>query len=659
MLLAYGVFLVFNMQVLAQLFLIFIALCLVGIVLALQPEIKKLLEQAGSKEYIKDLFKFWEKDKKVPLLFSDSTVNAIVDACENMQATKTGALIVFELDTPLEDIIATGQRMDAIVQKALLIQTFVKNTPLHDGAMVIKGNRIDSATCYLPLSNNMKISKDLGTRHRAGIGVTEQVNCFVLIVQEETGAISWAENGKLRHKVQLKELRNKLVELQHRKDKNYKKNNKQSKDKMLTTFKLKALHNGKEKVLQIVCACLIWLAVVNFTNPITTRRYQNIPVETQNTSVITSQDKTFDIVQGNNIQVIIRGRRQIIDNISNESIKAVADFNNINMAYAIPINIVLPEQYEDDVEVTYKSNETMRIELDDIAEAKLEPVVEVKGTQAKGTYVQQTVQAIKQVTVSGPSKIIQTIDKVQLDVDVNEASESFSTNIKPQIYDKNGNIINNSNIKMSVKEIPVSITILDTKEVKLNIQVVESKDDIRVQNVKTDIETVHLAGTDDILGKIDELNIEVDIQKDLDGLKQQKIIKVVDIKEYLSDGIEVAGESKVNLQMDVEKQQTKTFEIDSTQIEVRNMPNSAKQTEYSLTPGKYKITVSDFAKELSNLNIISLRPYIDLSDTDLSDLKHGQVEIDLPINIEIPEDSTLKFISQDTLHVTFESERGE
>lgn len=83
----------------------------------------------------------------------------------------------------------------------MLVQSFVKNTPLHDGAMVIKGDRIVSATCYLPLTNNSKISKDLGTRHRAGIGVTEEVNCLVIIVSEETGAISWAENGKLRHKV--------------------------------------------------------------------------------------------------------------------------------------------------------------------------------------------------------------------------------------------------------------------------------------------------------------------------------------------------------------------------------------------------------------------------------------------------------------------------
>ena len=130
-----------------------------------------------------------------------------------MGKAKTGALIVIEQEHNLDEFIKTGIAIDALVSSQLLINIFEHNTPLHDGAVVIKGNRVTSATCYLPLSDNMGISKDLGTRHRAAVGMSEKVDAFVIIVSEETGKVSIAYNGEIVRNVDKDYLKNKLSQI--------------------------------------------------------------------------------------------------------------------------------------------------------------------------------------------------------------------------------------------------------------------------------------------------------------------------------------------------------------------------------------------------------------------------------------------------------------
>ena len=131
-----------------------------------------------------------------------------------MSEVKTGALIVLERETHLYEYENTGIPLDAVVSSQLLVNIFEHNTPLHDGAVIIRENRIAAATCYLPLSDNMDLSKKLGTRHRAGVGISEQSDCFVLIVSEETGAVSYAQSGRLHAAVSPSELRRALQEAQ-------------------------------------------------------------------------------------------------------------------------------------------------------------------------------------------------------------------------------------------------------------------------------------------------------------------------------------------------------------------------------------------------------------------------------------------------------------
>lgn len=160
-----------------------------------QPELRKALEQLGSRNLLSNILSFDEG--KESQSFNDKTINELIRATFEMSKVKTGALMVIERGSSLKEIERTGIEINGLVSSQLLINIFEHNTPLHDGAVVIRGNRITAATCYLPLSDNMTISKDLGTRHRAAVGVSEVADSVTIVVSEETGRVSVAEEGSL------------------------------------------------------------------------------------------------------------------------------------------------------------------------------------------------------------------------------------------------------------------------------------------------------------------------------------------------------------------------------------------------------------------------------------------------------------------------------
>mgnify|MGYP003198789420 FL=1 len=190
-----------------------INIAIIAVVVIFQPELRKALEQLGQKKYFKSILPFTEKKDKGER-FSDKTVNELVRACFELGKNKTGALIVIEQDILLTDYEKTGIPVDGIVTSQLLINIFEHNTPLHDGAVIVRGDRIVSATCYLPLSDNMQISKDLGTRHRAAVGISEVTDTMTLVVSEETGNVSIAIAGELIRAVDQDYLKKKLTFIQ-------------------------------------------------------------------------------------------------------------------------------------------------------------------------------------------------------------------------------------------------------------------------------------------------------------------------------------------------------------------------------------------------------------------------------------------------------------
>lgn len=188
---------------------------IIAVIIVFQPELRKALEQIGRKNIFSDLI-IGDENKNVNERFSDRTINELIKATYDLAKTKTGALIVIEQDVPLNEFERTGIDIDSAISSQLLINIFEHNTPLHDGAVIIRRNRIVSATCYLPLSDNMQLSKELGTRHRAGVGVSEVTDSLTIVVSEETGKVSVAIEGKIYRNIDGEQLRKYLITAQNK-----------------------------------------------------------------------------------------------------------------------------------------------------------------------------------------------------------------------------------------------------------------------------------------------------------------------------------------------------------------------------------------------------------------------------------------------------------
>ncbi len=237
-----GIFVIFVFYVLAKIFELTTILYLaevsmnvlaVAAVVVFQPEIRRALENLGQKNIFSAITPFDKKREQEK--FSVRTVDGIVDACVAMGRVRTGALIVIEKSVRLTEYIVTGIELDCILSSQVLINIFEHNTPLHDGAIVVRGDRILAATCYLPLSDNMNLNKNLGTRHRAAVGMSEVSDALIIAVSEETGNISVAYNGVLKTAITEEMLKEEVMKVRNAESNNER-----------TPFIMKVLKGGKQ-----------------------------------------------------------------------------------------------------------------------------------------------------------------------------------------------------------------------------------------------------------------------------------------------------------------------------------------------------------------------------------------------------------------------------
>ncbi len=199
---------VFEMELLSEILGQFMSVGVLALIIVFQPEIRKFLLMIGTRSFInkssKSFFrKFWQFDDQFSL-----NISPIVNACEKLSQTKTGALIVITKENNLEYYLETGEIIDAKVSKDLLESIFYKNSPLHDGAVIITNNKIVAARCVLPVSESPMFPAYLGLRHRAALGITEHSDAIAIVVSEQTGVISWFKDSNMKKNikpVQLKE----------------------------------------------------------------------------------------------------------------------------------------------------------------------------------------------------------------------------------------------------------------------------------------------------------------------------------------------------------------------------------------------------------------------------------------------------------------------
>ena len=203
---------IFKLNTILWLFRNMINVGILGVIILFQPELRRALEELGKRNIISDVL--IRNDSTKSERVNNNTIQELICAATFMSKNKTGALIVIEQNVPLGEYEATGINIDAAVSSQLIENIFEHNTPLHDGAVIIRNNRVVAATCYLPLTGRSDLNKDLGTRHRAAVGISEVSDSMTLVVSEENGQISIAQGGTLYSNLDVESLRGHLTSLQ-------------------------------------------------------------------------------------------------------------------------------------------------------------------------------------------------------------------------------------------------------------------------------------------------------------------------------------------------------------------------------------------------------------------------------------------------------------
>lgn len=206
----------FHLNTILWIFSKTISVGIIAVIILFQPELRRALDELGRGNLFKNFFNFADNEEE-KIKNDTQTFHEIINAVVELSKTKTGALIALERETKLTEWNRTGILLDALVSSQLLVNIFEHNTPLHDGAVIIRDNRISSATCYLPLTESESLSKELGTRHRAALGLSEVSDALVVVVSEETGNISLAKEGNLTRNLSAEALK-KLLMLTHQKN---------------------------------------------------------------------------------------------------------------------------------------------------------------------------------------------------------------------------------------------------------------------------------------------------------------------------------------------------------------------------------------------------------------------------------------------------------
>ena len=203
---------VIEMRLLGSIMDKLVSVGVIGLIVLFQEDIRKFLYNLGAHQRMRMLLRIFSADKNKAPEHDKETIVPIVLACMNMSKKKVGALIVIERNNPLDDIVKTGDLIDANINQRLIENIFFKNSPLHDGAMLISNKRIKAAGCILPVSHSMEIPKDLGLRHRAAMGMSQEADAVVIVVSEETGSISVAINGEFQLRLSAEKLESVLTE---------------------------------------------------------------------------------------------------------------------------------------------------------------------------------------------------------------------------------------------------------------------------------------------------------------------------------------------------------------------------------------------------------------------------------------------------------------
>lgn len=589
-----------------QSILIFLALALVIII---QPELRRLVEKIGANNIsgsIKDLMLYWKNKRKEPnvkLIYSNNTVTELVKAVYKLSNEKTGALIVIERNIPLNEYIETGIKINADITSELIINIFEVNTPLHDGAVIIRDSKIASGTSYLPLSDSKKIGKDLGTRHRAAMGLTEITDAMVIVVSEETGAVSLSINGKLHRRLNRDELTNKLKEYQAKELIELKRD--KLKQRKLSDI---LLNNIWIKLSTAFIVFMVWGIIINSVNPVINKQFNGVPINVVNEDVIGDMNLTYSI-EGNSLtDVVVTDRKDIVDNIRSSDISITADLRELSITNSVLLKAELARYPTALVKL---SKPSINVHIEEIVTTEIDIETKLIGKNNDNYYISEIELNESTLTISGAKSVINKIGSAVIELNQETLNRNMSINCSIKILDKNGEEIDKELLNMSIDKVEARVTLYETKEIPINILITYGNDNLRdlVKSVEYSADSIYVAGNQMDLDLIQSLNIEVPIDISIGEVSKSKFIKSIDVNEYIGDlNIQVPSKySKMQIELNFNNFDSLNKTVKTSDIAIRN---KSDRLDYTILTDDVNITLVSNQDIEDDENIVL---YIDVS----------------------------------------------
>ncbi|MDE7297390.1 MAG: hypothetical protein K2N94_01010 [Lachnospiraceae bacterium] len=386
--------------------------------------------------------------------------------------------------------------------------------------------------------------------------------------------------------------------------------------RVLTALKKRLLHNFGWKLISLVSAFLVWMAIMNMQDPYVSVTIENIPVTVLNESALQEQGKISDIESGRTANIKVRAPRSVADNLTAADFEVTADYRQMSLVYAVPIQVRLSEKSSfarEDVIIEEKSPEVMLLTLEDYVRETFRVDILPKGQAAEGYYVSSMTVRPNLVQIAGSKKQIDRIAKVVVEVDTTGVSRSFEQVAQIQAYDRNGYVVDDVRLEYEATEVAVEVTVLPVKKILLLITIEGTPsygyECTGTQHVPTEIT---IAGTEEDLRSIYSMTIPFDI-----SMQSEDVEASINIETYLNEHYEgryvlVDDEKYVTVKAEIAKMPAADFKVGSSDIEVRGLAENYDVT--FTTKNDINIKVLGSEEVLSRLTKQELKLYIDLKD---------------------------------------------
>ena len=372
-------------------------------------------------------------------------------------------------------------------------------------------------------------------------------------------------------------------------------------------MKKRLTHNLTIKMLSVISALILWLIIVNIADPTVQRTLYKIPVEVLNSDAITSINQVYEIVSGDTVDVTVKGKRSIVDQIKNTDLKATANLAELSPVNAAKIDVELIKNNSNNVELNY-NNAVLIVSLEDIQKKQFKIETLLEGQPPEGYFQGDVAFTPNIIEISGGKSKISRVDKVAISIVLDGKTSGFKIKLNPVLYDINGDIIDKENLTLSDEQIQVRVTILETKTVPIEIKVIGNPGkgyNLIQKDFKP--EKVLIAGNKSDLDKINTLSIEMDITNSNGDIESEILLD-----DYLPENVILADDMKtLSVRCIIQKEVKKTIDFYTTNITVNNLPEGMGIV-YENANQILKTKLTGRKDVLKQLDAVSLGAYIDL-----------------------------------------------